>query len=709
MKPGYLPQILFLIGLFLLPISGGFVANDLQATEPGFSWIAALGGTADAPLLGFLLPSLCFLTSFAIQVARNRVIQIPFPPVVFALIALAITILGSNLMSEFRFASYQVTVQWMIAILSPIIATAVLGRETGPVRALGALTAGCSVIAAQGILEYASSSDPSWRIFCHWVNPNAAAGMLVFGLFCGVGITLATDRTARIASVAATVLCGNALFLTQSKGGIYAAAFGLVVLSAFGLVWGRSIATRLLPAGVAIGILIASFGLGIAMQKSAAQRVNAEVAVASRLGGATSTQMQSEGFRRLLWKTSIELIKKNPVGSGIGTFRYESTKPGIVPQTHHAHQGFLQLGVEAGVLSLVAFAGLAFLFFRETLRGATKLQPQRKALLGAALAAIIASAAHNFIDSDLQHFGSGVAFFALIGISLQLAMDGSTPEFFPTNARWSAIGWCSFLAIGSLYFADIDTRKSVARGAYQSGNPHDALNPCLSVTTMAPLDGEGWALLAQFPSNYGPEEKLVFLKKAAELSPTMRNYRYLAYFEVTRNRPQQALNALTKALQRDPNNLPALLAKVNILDSQGNFEEAKRAAKDLIRVESATSYQVRAIPDLVPTETLIAREYAASHSEDTKEQIDLRKGAIAGYAGYARLTIPQIVHGAKIDPTYRFAGEGVDDAFRCLESGERIASLLEPAGATDAEIRSLLADAREAFELAKASLVGLNR
>ncbi len=709
MKAQNLPQILFLIGLFLLPISGGFVANDLQAAEPGFSWFAALGGSADAPLLGFLLPSICFLSAFALVAIRNRVIQIPFPPLVFALIVLAITILGSNLMSEFRFASYQATVQWMLAILSPIVATAVLGRDTGPIRALGALTAGCAVIAAQGILEYASSSDPSWRVFCHWVNPNAAAGMLLFGLFCGLGLTLSTNRTSRIASVAGTVLCGIVLFLTQSKGGLFAACIGVVSISTFCLIWGRSLVARILPMGVAIGVLAVSFGLGTAMQKSAAKRANSDATVASRLQGAASTQVQSEGFRRLLWKTSIELIKKNPVGSGIGTFRYESTKPGIVPQTHHAHQGFLQLGVEAGVLSLIALAGLAFLFFREAFRGVTQLPSQRKLLLGATLAAILASAAHNFIDSDLQHFGSGIAFFVLIGIALQLAMDGTTPEFFPANARYSAFAWCGFLAIGSLYFACVDTYKSVARGAFMAGNAVEGLKPSELANSLAPIDGEAWAVLNQFPEHYDDEERLLFLSKAAELSPTMRNYRYLAYFEVRLGHHQQALSALTKALQRDPNNLPALLAKMNIYDSEGNVAEAEKAAQDLIRVESSSSYQVRAIPDLIPTETLIAREYAAKHSDNPKTQIDLRKGALAGYLDYAKRTIPQIIQGAQIDPSYRFAGEGVDDAFRSLESGERIAGLLELAGETDAEIRSLVAGARGAFAVAIGSLAGLNK
>src|SRR5204862_536544 len=51
---------------------------------------------------------------------------------------------------------------------------------------------------------------------------------------------------------------------------------------------------------------------------------------------------QSSGFRFLLWKGAAKLIKSNPIGYGIGTYRYESARPGYTTETQLAHNTFLQ-------------------------------------------------------------------------------------------------------------------------------------------------------------------------------------------------------------------------------------------------------------------------------------------------------------------------------------------------------------------------------
>lgn len=709
MKSPRLPFILTLIAVFLAVVGGGYLSTDLTSAPPGSSPALALFGSPDLPAIAPWAVGAILCTAIVIAFARNKVLQMPFPPLAIAVILFGITILGSVGLTPFRGTALLSASQWLTCIAAFFGVVAVSGRNRGPVAVLGAIAGGSVVLAIVGILEYRANTDPNWRIFAHWVNPNAAAGMLGIGLFACLSLggshgeqRSSTDwaRLSRFAGAIGAILIAAALYLTQSKGGLLAALVAALVCL-IAILWiGRRSAGWKLSAALVIALPACGFGLGHTMMLSASRGAGSD-GLNSRIASASQTQEQSAGFRRLLWQTALKLAVTNPAGSGIGTFRYESTKPGLVPQTHHAHQGFLQLLVEVGALGALLFAATLALWGKEVFRGLRSLRPESAIPMSATFGALAFALAHNLVDSDLQHFGTCFAVFVLLGTGLQLASDGVTPEYFPPSYRRLVFGLSGFVVLLSTYAMLTDVAKAVTRGHLESGdrNPPAILGFALAI---APFDGELWALKANCSSDTA--SGLAALRKAAALSPTMRNERILARAELALDRPEAAIQALERALRRDPFNLPALKILLDVYRDSGSDAQAQEVAERLVAAEGSSPFRVRAIPDSVPTETFEARMYLASRTADTAKRRELLLGAANGFAEFASRTVPQIAYGAKVIPGFRYAGDGVEEAAKAIAQGRAAVaqlSLLESAGGVP---KSDLAPLSRAFDEAERAL-----
>ena len=236
---------------------------------------------------------------------------------------------------------------------------AIVGRKEGPKLLCAAFVAGCAVASLGGMWEYVTQPDPAWRVMFHWENPNALAGVLVLGLFAALGLGFSSPRTISIIYLFAGGIIGSALLLTQSKGGLAGAFVGGLALFMFLGAYVRS------NIGLKVGYLVAPFVLAVVLfvgltkvQKSATAAPSPDPATPpppsggpaplGRVLNPMSTAEQSASFRFNLWKGCVALIKENPIGYGIGTYRFQSARPGNTSETKLAHNSFLQLAVEAG-------------------------------------------------------------------------------------------------------------------------------------------------------------------------------------------------------------------------------------------------------------------------------------------------------------------------------------------------------------------------
>jgi O-antigen ligase len=140
--------------------------------------------------------------------------------------------------------------------------------------------------------------------------------------------------------------------------------------------------------------------------------------------------MMTDNVRLSIYQNTAHMISQHPlIGVGINTFtrNYGKYKVAAVeeqtktPDTIYAHNSFLQMAGEVGLLGLGTF--LIFLFFvlRESWRAFKRIgQPFLKAFSIAVFAAIIAYLVNGLTETSLYHSRLVVIFWFLIGLALAL-------------------------------------------------------------------------------------------------------------------------------------------------------------------------------------------------------------------------------------------------------------------------------------------------
>lgn len=663
--------VLLLAAVVLAAVAGG---QTLAMPLAGWSLSAALAGDASAvrmtrAVLGLLVFGGCtwvFLTC--------RSIVLPKFKMQVALGALVGLSLASVVFSSFVAQSLDAWLNWPLYAAALLLAAAASGRISGPLVVLGAAAGAAGIVGLRGVLEFNDirAIEPTYRIFAGWSNPNAVASLFILGLPLAWAGAARAEGAWKAALGCAGVFITAGLLLTQSKGGFVAAGVGLAVFLAFALAW-KTDWKSLLPGAGAIAL-----GVGLVMalplvpapgQKAGEGSAGAPLA---RLGAAGGEAEQSAGFRTLLWQSAVDLVVERPWGWGQGTFRFVSGKPGRTTQTVTAHQNFLQVAVEGGVLALLALLACAALWLGKVLAGAKSLSEDQNVLRAGCVAAVMGVMAHGLLETNLSYVGLGVLVFAVIGVSLQLSADGTAPELAPKSIR-QVLALCFFVAplVLAFFFARIEGAKS---GLMAVQNPAELPAALEAVKSAAGFDGEAAAMAGM--QTQDPQERLRLLKDGAARFPNTRTLRALARAHLAEGQNLQAVTVLDRALELDPNNLPALKLKMDALIQQSDFSGAEAAARTLISKEETTTFKVRSLAELVPTETYEARIWLAARVTGAEERRNLLAPAVLGLAEYARLTVPQILRFNQAGMSY--GGQTPETAREVLDQGlEAARSLLQ--------------------------------
>jgi len=653
---------------FLAPLLGGQLSLDPLPIAPGGVLGAILGepqGAALAHLLVFLPLALGVL----LALTRRSVLPTAHvrTTVMWAIFAL-VMLFGVGI-SGYKTTSAQTFAEWMAYLVAFFGAIALSGRSDGPKWIAGGLAVGSTIVAAMAIKEYMLQPDPTWRVITNWSNPNALAAAMVLGAFACIAMLSASRFGALLGSLGAA-LCVSALLLTGSKGGLLALLAGAVACGIGILVWAKSFRPLALAAvGPLLGLVLTAGLVQIHPKPN-----QAAGSVVSRVADSGSTSEQSAGFRKLLWTTSAKLIQQNPMGYGLGTFRHQSARPGLVTQTQLAHQSYLQLGVEAGAIAMLLFLACLFQSGFEALKG-SRSQPSEQGVLRAGLVAgLVAIGAHSLVDSDFSMFGLGLAFFLILGVTFQLASDATTPEFTTKGMRLVLALTTGGVLASMLYFGLLDVRLGELRYAIGARDRAAAQVAFDSASGMAPFDARVWMLGSRLGTS--PQEVAERLKRAIELGPTPAAYRALADTLAASGDQVGARRELNASLRMDPNNLFSLRRILEL--EKDNPDEAVKIAERLVAVESTPYFQVRSLPELVPTETYQARVYLSSRLQG-KEKVDMLLPALAGYVAYASRTVPSVAMFAKQGLDGGYGGVTVEAATKTLYEGYAVADLLAEA------------------------------
>jgi O-antigen ligase len=309
------------------------------------------------------------------------------------------------------------------ALLFAATSSAVRGRRE-IVWILAGAAGGAMIVGLQAVREHLSGGAQTvgfitntgeivGRVTAGFSQPNQLGGFLVVLVPLAItGALLA--RRGRLLFAAAGVVAAYGVYVSFSRG----ALVGLALVP-FVFLRGR----RLLLVGPLVVLVVLV---------SAPSLVRERFATLTTSSGELSTRVD-------IWRAAANIWERHPfIGVGLGDFPTaysELSIPGkaFLPATvfqppPHAHNVFLQLLAEEGLLGLISFLAIIALGIRTTLRLRRKSDRQARLIGSGLLAALLAFLVHNQFDVTLEDPQTGLYIFVLFGLIAAAGMVFHTEE-----------------------------------------------------------------------------------------------------------------------------------------------------------------------------------------------------------------------------------------------------------------------------------------
>ena len=447
-----------------LALAGLIGSAPLEVMLPSVVGVATLVATLIAPVVGLyaLLIAVPFSPTLGVEGAEfsisaveplafvtlliwlawgvaRREITVPASGLLAALFCLLCVLLVAATGATNLPLAIKESLKWLLLTLAFVFTEVHVRGEAATRRVLAVLFFAGSGQALMGVVQFLAGYGPPtfavggfMRAHGNFGQPNPFAGYL--GTIFPLALALAAiphPRSFRLLAIG-TVLCtGLAIALSLSRG----AWLGLLIaLAAMALAWsGR---TRRLVAPTVVGLfLVGLLGILGALPPAVAARVTS---VASNFGifDARGVAPTPENFavveRMAHWQAGWQMFLDHPVlGVGPGNYPavYEDYElPGWREPLGHAHNYYLNMAAEAGLLGLAALLLTLLTAFRTLLRGlrtsalrgtenkrACSQSSFGRALAIGLLGSLVVFCTHNVFDNLLVH-GVGIQVGMLLGL-----------------------------------------------------------------------------------------------------------------------------------------------------------------------------------------------------------------------------------------------------------------------------------------------------
>jgi putative inorganic carbon (HCO3(-)) transporter len=320
----------------------------------------------------------------------------------------------------------------LLAITGLFLAAASFVRGTGLLRAIAFFEVLAAIpVATLGLMQHfrpellpAANSYPG-RALGPFGQPNRMGGYLVATIPVAIALAIAVqDRALRAGLLIAAfglVLC---LAATYSRGAWLGVAAGLVALAAVLVRW-----PELQPRPWVLAAALASVSIPfLLLLPSVISRLESRPSAAPAWNLPIDPEREGSGaMRRAIWSGALAAAAHRPLlGSGIGAFReaFDRSKSPTMKRLEaeggrtadQAHNHYLGLLAERGVLGLAAFAILAALVFGAAATAMASGTPAMGRVLVAGLAgSVVALLAHGLVDDNLVLVPHGTLLFANLG------------------------------------------------------------------------------------------------------------------------------------------------------------------------------------------------------------------------------------------------------------------------------------------------------
>ena len=258
---------------------------------------------------------------------------------------------------------------------------------------------------------YGIYETPFANPFGSFVNRHNFAAYMEMTIAVPLGLMFAgaVPRDRRLLFITAIGLMGVALLLSGSRGGLIALLaeiFFLVILTTETRSYGQYVLKIGLSVALVATIIIGSILIG---GESSLTRI-AETAAAQ--------DISTDRFH--IWSVTLDIIKNNLLfGAGIGGFAAAYTQydnVGGVERVEQAHNDYLQVLADGGIIGLIIGALFVFWLFRAGLRNIKTKNTYRRGVAVGALAGCFAILVHSVFDFVLHTTAVSLLFITLVAL-----------------------------------------------------------------------------------------------------------------------------------------------------------------------------------------------------------------------------------------------------------------------------------------------------
>ena len=131
-----------------------------------------------------------------------------------------------------------------------------------------------------------------------------------------------------------------------------------------------------------------------------------------------------------MWQAAVGMIKDRPVlGHGVNTFmaNYLHYWVGGEKQPRYAHNCYLQVAAETGLVGLASFLALLGLLFAQLLRTVRHLQSNEQLMLVGLIGGLVAFVIQAGVDTNFYSLRQAALFWTLAGLALGVSERRTAP------------------------------------------------------------------------------------------------------------------------------------------------------------------------------------------------------------------------------------------------------------------------------------------
>jgi len=311
--------------------------------------------------------------------------------------------------------------------------------------------------------------------------------------------------------------------------------------------------------------------------------------------------------RLLIWGTTFDMIKDRPIlGSGIGTFKinylnyqaeFLQDNPDYIKYWGHAreaHNEYLQMGAELGIIGLGIFLSILFIFYNITIKYLKKGNDNKKKIIVfGLLLGIICFLIHSLFTFPLHVPVLGSAFFIILGLTVLYIKDFHFSEFGKSkiknnnimklrNSRLNILFTILIILIMILAIDSFVLKPYLAEVYAYKGRENLALNKYNNAISnfeyASKLDPHNGRILLNLGATYYNlgifKEAEKKLKRSQKYYNDRNIYRNLGLCYIQLERFQEAEEELKHAIYLDPKFTKAYFDLAHLYAKQEEYDKA---------------------------------------------------------------------------------------------------------------------------------------